>query len=100
MRSQLERYQEETGHLFNLEATPAEGTSFRLARADQERYPEIITAGTDQPYYTNSTQLPVGATDDIFEALITRTACRPSTPAGPSSTASLASGWKTGAAPG
>jgi ribonucleoside-triphosphate reductase len=69
MRSQLERYQEETGHLFNLEATPAEGTSFRLARADKSRYPDIITAGTDQPYYTNSTQLPVGATDDIFEAL-------------------------------
>jgi ribonucleoside-triphosphate reductase len=69
MRSQLERYQEETGHLFNLEATPAEGTSFRLARADKARYPDIITAGTDQPYYTNSTQLPVGATDDIFEAL-------------------------------
>jgi len=69
MRSQLERYQEDTGHLFNLEATPAEGTSFRLARADRARYPEIITAGNDQPYYTNSTQLPVGATDDIFEAL-------------------------------
>lgn len=69
MRGELERYQEETGHLFNLEATPAEGTSFRLARADKSRYPEIITAGTDQPYYTNSTQLPVGATDDIFEAL-------------------------------
>ncbi len=69
MRAQLERYQEETGHLYNLEATPAEGTSFRLARADKSRYPEIIAAGTDQPYYTNSTQLPVGATDDIFEAL-------------------------------
>jgi ribonucleoside-triphosphate reductase len=69
MRAQLERYQEETGHLYNLEATPAEGTSFRLARADKARYPEIITAGSDQPYYTNSTQLPVGATDDIFEAL-------------------------------
>ncbi|TLM65430.1 MAG: ribonucleoside triphosphate reductase [Deltaproteobacteria bacterium] len=69
MRSQLERYQEETGHLYNLEATPAEGTSFRLARADKARYPDIISAGADQPYYTNSTQLPVGATDDIFEAL-------------------------------
>jgi ribonucleoside-triphosphate reductase len=69
MRAQLERYQEETGHLYNLEATPAEGTSFRLARADKARYPEIITAGSDQPYYTNSTHLRVGATDDIFEAL-------------------------------
>jgi len=69
MRAQLERYQEETGHLYNLEATPAEGTSFRLARADKARYADILTAGTDQPYYTNSTQLPVGATDDIFEAL-------------------------------
>ena len=69
MRSQLEVYQEETGHLFNLEATPAEGTSFRLARADRERYPDIISAGDSEPYYTNSTQLPVGSTDDIFEAL-------------------------------
>jgi len=69
MRAQLEGYQEATGHLYNLEATPAEGTSFRLARADKARYADIITAGTDQPYYTNSTQLPVGATDDIFEAL-------------------------------
>lgn len=69
MRGELERYQEETGHLYNLEATPAEGTSFRLARADKARYPDIRCAGTEQPYYTNSTQLPVGATDDIFEAL-------------------------------
>ncbi len=69
MRSQLEAYQEETGHLFNLEATPAEGTSFRLARADRALYADIITAGDSEPYYTNSTQLPVGTTDDIFEAL-------------------------------
>lgn len=69
MRSQLEVFQEETGHLYNLEATPAEGTSFRLARADRARFPEIITAGTDEPYYTNSTQLPVNSTADIFEAL-------------------------------
>jgi ribonucleoside-triphosphate reductase len=69
MRSQLEIFQEETGHLYNLEATPAEGTSFRLARADLSRYPDIITAGTDDPYYTNSTQLPVNSTADIFEAL-------------------------------
>ncbi|MEJ2491195.1 MAG: ribonucleoside triphosphate reductase [Desulfuromonadales bacterium] len=69
MRSQLEAYQEETGHLYNLEATPAEGTSFRLARADRVLYPDIVTAGESEPYYTNSTQLPVGTTDDIFEAL-------------------------------
>lgn len=69
MRGVLELFQERTGHLFNLEATPAEGTSFRLAKADRERFPQILTAGTDEPYYTNSTQLPVGSTDDIFQAL-------------------------------
>ncbi len=69
MRQQLESYQEETGHLYNLEATPAEGTSYRLARLDRERYPEIQAAGDDQPYYTNSSQLPVGCTEDIFWAL-------------------------------
>jgi len=69
MRSQLEVFQEESGHLYNLEATPAEGTSFRLARLDRKRFPEIVTSGTEEPYYTNSTQLPVGSTDDIFEAL-------------------------------
>ncbi|PLX79203.1 MAG: ribonucleoside triphosphate reductase, partial [Desulfuromonas sp.] len=69
MRKQLEAFQEETGHLYNLEATPAEGTSFRLASRDRKRFPEIITAGEDEPYYTNSTQLPVGSTTDLFEAL-------------------------------
>jgi ribonucleoside-triphosphate reductase len=69
MRHQLEVFQEETGHLFNLEATPAEGTSFRLAKRDRESYPDIICAGKDEPYYTNSSQLPVGTTEDIFEAL-------------------------------
>ena len=69
MRSKLEAFQAETGHLYNLEATPAEGTSFRLARADRSRYADIITAGEAEPYYTNSTQLPVGTTADIFEAL-------------------------------
>jgi len=69
MRKQLEAFQEETGQLYNLEATPAEGTSFRLAQRDRQSYPEIITAGDDQPFYTNSTQLPVGTTDDIFQAL-------------------------------
>ncbi|ORJ60328.1 ribonucleoside triphosphate reductase [Geothermobacter hydrogeniphilus] len=69
MRQQLESYQEETGHLYNLEATPAEGTSYRLARLDRERYPDIRAAGEEQPYYTNSSQLPVGCTEDIFWAL-------------------------------
>ncbi|AMV73375.1 Anaerobic ribonucleoside-triphosphate reductase [Desulfuromonas sp. DDH964] len=69
MRRQLEVFQEETGHLYNLEATPAEGTSFRLAQRDRKRFPEIITAGQEEPYYTNSTQLPVGSTEDIFSAL-------------------------------
>jgi len=61
--------QEETGNFYNLEATPAEGTSYRLAKQDKDRFPDIITAGETIPYYTNSTQLPVGFTDDIFETL-------------------------------
>jgi len=69
MRKQLEAFQEESGQLYNLEATPAEGTSFRLAQRDRQSFPDIITAGDDQPFYTNSTQLPVGSTDDIFQAL-------------------------------
>lgn len=69
MRERLVKYQEETGNLFNLEATPAEGTSYRLALMDKKRYPDIITAGEKEPFYTNSTQLPVNYTDDLFEAL-------------------------------
>jgi len=70
MRDRLIGYQETTGNLYNLEATPAEGTSFRQAKMDRETYPDIITAGTKEiPYYTNSTHLPVDFTDDIFEAL-------------------------------
>ncbi len=70
MRKRIINYQEETGNIYNLEATPAESTSYRLALKDKELYPDIITAGTEKkPYYTNSTQLPVGYTDDIFEAL-------------------------------
>src|SRR3989339_1514988 len=70
MRDTMIKFQEETGNLYNLEATPAEGTSFRQAKTDKEKYPEIITAGTKKvPYYTNSSQLPVNYTDDIFEAL-------------------------------
>ena len=70
MRKKLVEYQEETGNLYNLEATPAEATSYRLALKDKAKYPDIITAGTkDVPYYTNSTALPVNYTDDAFEAL-------------------------------
>ena len=77
MRDKMVKYQKETGNLYNLEATPAEGTSYRLARLDKAKYPEIIFANSEamkenekaDPYYTNSSQLPVGFTDDIFEAL-------------------------------
>jgi ribonucleoside-triphosphate reductase len=69
MRDVIKDIQDETGHYYNLEATPAEGTSYRLAKRDKERYPDIITSGEHVPYYTNSTQLPVGFTDDIFETL-------------------------------
>lgn len=69
LRNILVGFQEETGHFYNLEATPAEGTSYRLAQMDKTKYPDIITAGKDVPFYTNSTQIPVGYTDDIFEVL-------------------------------
>lgn len=69
MKNKLADFQEETGDLFNLEATPAESTSYRLAKFDKEKFPEIVASGTKEPYYTNSTQLPVNYTDDIFEAL-------------------------------
>lgn len=70
VRERMTQFQEETGHLYNLEATPAEGTTYRFAREDKKRWPAILQAGTAaQPYYTNSSQLPVGHTDDPFEAL-------------------------------
>lgn len=69
MRDKLVELQEKTGDLHNLEATPAESTSYRLAKIDRKQYPDIISAGQKEPYYTNSTQLPVGFTPDIFEAL-------------------------------
>ena len=70
VRERMVTFQEETGHLYNLEATPAEGTTYRFAREDKKRFPGIIQAGTaENPYYTNSSQLPVGYTDDPFEAL-------------------------------
>jgi len=69
MRRRLVAYQEDTGDLFNLEATPAESTSYRLAKHDKKRFADIITSGDADPYYTNSTQLPVDHTEDIFDAL-------------------------------
>ncbi|MDR0624985.1 MAG: ribonucleoside triphosphate reductase [Holosporales bacterium] len=70
MRQRLVEFQKETGHLYNLEATPAEGTTYRFAKEDQKKYPDIIQAGTkDAPYYTNSSQLPVGYTSDPFLAM-------------------------------
>ncbi|MFH1894330.1 MAG: ribonucleoside triphosphate reductase [Patescibacteria group bacterium] len=69
MRGKLVGYQKETGNLYNLEATPAEGVSYRLPHKDKELYPDIITAGQKEPYYTNSSQLPVNFTTDVFEAL-------------------------------
>jgi len=70
VRGRMVEFQEQTGHLYNLEATPAEGTTYRFAKEDKRRFPAILQAGTaEQPYYTNSSQLPVGFTDDPFEAL-------------------------------
>ena len=71
MRERLSDYQEEYGDLYNLEATPAESTTYRLAKHDRDQFPDIITAAEDcgTPYYTNSSHLPVGYTEDIFEAL-------------------------------
>lgn len=70
MLVKLSDFQEETGNIYNLEATPAEGTAYRLARLDKQKFPDIITQGKEAPYYTNSTMLPVGYTDDIFEAFV------------------------------
>jgi ribonucleoside-triphosphate reductase len=76
MRNHLVLFQKETGNNYNLESTPAEGTSYRLARIDKKKYPEILCANEEdcrtrkaEPFYTNSTQLPVNYTDDVFEAL-------------------------------
>ncbi|WP_298282316.1 ribonucleoside triphosphate reductase [Acidocella sp.] len=70
IRARLVKFQDDTGHMYNLEATPAEGTTYRFAKEDRQRYPGILQAGTaERPYYTNSTQLPVGFTADPFTAL-------------------------------
>ncbi|MEA3489829.1 MAG: anaerobic ribonucleoside-triphosphate reductase, partial [Candidatus Omnitrophota bacterium] len=69
IRERMMEFQEETGHFYNLEATPAEGTSYRLAKMDKEKCPGIVTQGEEEPYYTNSSNLPVKHTDDLFAAL-------------------------------
>jgi ribonucleoside-triphosphate reductase len=70
MRARIKQYQQETGNLYNLEATPAEGTTYRFAKEDKKRFPDIIQGGFGENiYYTNSSQIPVGTTDDPFEAL-------------------------------
>jgi ribonucleoside-triphosphate reductase len=70
IRARLVKFQDDTGHMYNLEATPAEGTTYRFAKEDRQRHPGILQAGTqERPYYTNSTQLPVGFTADPFTAL-------------------------------
>jgi ribonucleoside-triphosphate reductase (formate) len=70
VRERMVEFQEQTGHMYNLEATPAEGTTYRFAKEDRKRFPEILQSGTEAaPYYTNSSQLPVGYTDDPFHAL-------------------------------
>ncbi|MBI2439550.1 MAG: ribonucleoside triphosphate reductase [Candidatus Moranbacteria bacterium] len=70
MREKIKDYQEETGNFYNLEATPAEGTTYRFAKEDRKRFQGILQAGTEEaPYYTNSSQIPVGYTDDVFEVL-------------------------------
>jgi len=69
LRTKMQQYQEETGNIYNLEATPAEGVAPRLAKMDKTRHPKIITSGGDSPYYTNSTQMPVGFSDDIYKTV-------------------------------
>lgn len=70
MRNKMRQYQEETGNLYNLEATPAEGTTYRFAKEDKRRFPDILQSGSGENiYYTNSSQIPVDHTDDPFEAL-------------------------------
>ena len=82
MRNKLREYQEETGNLYNLEATPAEGATYRFAKEDQKIFPGIIQAGTPEaPYYTNSSQIPVEHTGDALKRWSFKTNCRLNTPA-------------------
>lgn len=77
MKKRLMEFQEETGHLYNLEATPGEGCTYRLAKIDKAQFPDINVAGVDEPYYTNSTQLPVNFNGDLFEALTLQNELQP-----------------------
>ena len=77
LRGLTSEFQEETGNLYNLEATPAEGCSYRLARIDSQLYRDIVVSGQDEPFYTNSTMLPVDATSDVFAALEHQDALQP-----------------------
>lgn len=77
MRERIQEFQKETGNLYNLEATPAESTAYRFAKLDKEMYPDIITSGDKEPYLTNSTQLPVGYTDDAIAAIEHQTEIQP-----------------------
>ena len=77
MREKIRGFQKETGNLFNLEATPAEGTSYRFARMDKAMYPDIFASGEEEPYLTNSTQLPVNHTENAIEAIEHQNAIQP-----------------------
>ena len=84
VRARIADFQTDTGHLYNLEATPAEGTTYRFAREDRKRWPDIRQAGSaTQPYYTNSSQLPAGFTDDPSTRSAARKPCKANTPAAP-----------------
>jgi ribonucleoside-triphosphate reductase len=84
IRARMVQMQEDTGHLYNLEATPAEGTTYRFAREDRKRFADILQAGpADKPYYTNSSQLPAGHTDDPFWPCNIRSRCSAAIPAAP-----------------
>jgi ribonucleoside-triphosphate reductase len=89
MRNRISEYQAQTGHIYNLEATPAEGTSFRLARIDRKKYPDIICAGDSEPYYTNTRSFR-RLHNDLFEASTFRSRSSPNTPEARSSMASSA----------
>jgi ribonucleoside-triphosphate reductase len=102
MRNKLLVFQKETGNNYNLESTPAEGTSYRLAKMDKETYPDIVCANEEgyrgkkaEPFYTNSTQLPVNYTDDVFEALDLQAAIQSKYTAGPSFTPMPGKGFRT-----
>ncbi len=94
VRARLVQFQEDSGHLYNLEATPAEGTTYRFAKEDRKRWSDILQAGSaEAPYYTNSSQLPVGFTDDPSRPCSCRMSCNANTPAAPCCTCTWPSGF-------